>query len=964
MTELVRAAYLRQFVLLLVFCTGFSALVYEVVWQRYLSNLIGSQARAVALILAVFLGGLCVGYALFGWLSRGRSARELIKLCGWVEVLIGLWALGFPYLYRGLWEYNGILPTGGAAVIISDLMICIILIALPTIGMGATLPLLTQALSRSVGESSSLHAKIYAVNTGGAFLGCVCGGFYLLPALGLTMTILLMAIINCLCGVALVLVSFAEPRAEGVSVSVKLGAPDTSPTQELSLVRAACVALIAGFVAITIQAVTIRLVALSAGASEFAFSLVVAVFVLMLALGAWILASPEKARISLWFNQFVVTAGLLALFASVPFWPYWTHFIRTLLTSVGPNFFIYHLVLLLFFGVLLAIPVGAMGCTMPLLFRSVSKHADRLGDRVGVLYASNTVGCALGALLGGYLALYALDIDQVFLAGVALLALTIFIVANGSKKRTVVRQAVSLLAFAAVLLIAFQARLDRSYFAKGTFRLRDPQPYSYNGRAWFYRGFKDKINLHRYVDGPNTTVAVLESPISADEPRLNEEPISRSLWVNGKSDGSTSGSDLRTTLLLGHVPALFSPEPSEAVVIGFGTGLTVGALLHHPHVVKVDAIEISPAVREASIDFDPFNGGVTKSPRLEWIMGDAYRVLGASSAEYGIIVSEPSNPWVTGVEKLYTKEFLGLAKKRLAPQGIFAQWIHIYSLSEESVATVFSNYGAVFKHVHVVSSGNDLILLGWDHELDQSLLQRARQRMLLPGVYEQLRLVEVLSFESLAGLELWIPISMMDRALPHTLEHPTLAYRAGFDFFLGQTANMRVFYDLPEFASAVTETAEGSLFNLWQQGNAVTPVGIFEYAQAACKKDAKSLGPDWRAEPASCRAASLALLANGLILNEGGLTPLEDALLKAFRFGTILSLEFPASDFAAVSNALALFREANSIFMRLKPEHLVQLVQDCKHLTGNELKGCKQQLEQLFKDEGLLEKSKARPSTS
>ncbi|MCB0311555.1 MAG: fused MFS/spermidine synthase, partial [Bdellovibrionales bacterium] len=307
------ANHTRSLALIVTLFTGSAGLVYEVTWHRYLANLIGSQARAAAIILAVFLGGLSVGYILFGRFSHNRSPRTLIRMYAWIEILIGAWACLFPLLFNFVWQQVGILNPQGALSIIYDVTLCIVLIAFPTVLMGSTLPLLTQGLARNNRDAASFHARVYALNTAGACLGCLAAGFLLIPVVGLARTLILVS--SCNLGAGLLLLYLA-PRVSAERPHPKVS--HHSLQGHLNLWQAAVVAFLAGFYALSLQTILIRLIGLSVGSSEYSFSMVVAVFILLLAVGAWLGAGINRRGIPLWLNQLVVFLGLAALYFVLP----------------------------------------------------------------------------------------------------------------------------------------------------------------------------------------------------------------------------------------------------------------------------------------------------------------------------------------------------------------------------------------------------------------------------------------------------------------------------------------------------------------------------------------------------------------------------------------------------------------------------------------------------------------------
>ena len=219
-------------------------------------------------------------------------------------------------------------------------------------------------------------------------------------------------------------------------------------------------------------------------------------------------------------------------------------------------------------------------------------------------------------------------------------------------------------------------------------------------------------NLLYYRDGPAATVAVQQ----VDRYRL--------LKINGKTDASNRGADVETQILLGHLP-LMAADARHVAVIGWGSGMTAGAVLSHP-VESVDAFEIEPAVVEASRCFEPSNGRPLNDPRLRLISGDARSLLGRGDEVYDLIISHPSNPWITGVANLFTQDFFELATSRLASDGIFCQWVPLYGMSEESTRSLVATFRSVFPHT-IAFRDRDLILLGSDRPIRfsfQHLLER------------------------------------------------------------------------------------------------------------------------------------------------------------------------------------------------------------------------------------------------
>jgi len=286
---------MRALALLLTSFTGFSGLVYEVAWQKYLATLLGSHSEATAAVLGIFLGSLAAGYAIFGKVTRrlvsageraGRSPR-LLLLYGAVEAAIGAYAFAFPELFRGAQWLSVRLPAANDAMGFAlDLGLSALLIAPPTVLMGGTIPILTQALARDLEDATRFHAFVYAFNTAGAFLGALAAGFWLVPWLGLVGVMRAMATVNLAAGAIFALGGRSE--RPGLAAAPAGGAPTEG------FAALATVALLGGFATMALQTVLIRLGGLALGASQFTFSTVVAVFVLCIALGSFAVSALRR----------------------------------------------------------------------------------------------------------------------------------------------------------------------------------------------------------------------------------------------------------------------------------------------------------------------------------------------------------------------------------------------------------------------------------------------------------------------------------------------------------------------------------------------------------------------------------------------------------------------------------------------------------------------------------------------
>jgi len=778
--------------------TGFTGLVYEVTWQKCLATLLGSHSEATAAVLAIFLGGLSIGYTAFGRRTAARVRRAeatggrpgLLAFYGFVEAGIGLHALLFPWLF-GVAQHASLGFPGahGAAGFAFDVALSALLIGPATVLMGGTVPILTQALARSLADATRVHAHVYAFNTVGAFAGALAAGFVLVPWLGLEGVLRAMGAVNLLAGIGFL--ALGRLRREAPAPASAPAGPAQLPGRLYAVV-----ALLLGFAMMTTQTVLIRLGGLALGASHFTFSMVVAAFVLCIAIGSLaVSALPRIPRATLPIVVWALALCLALLYLVADDAPYWAHRLRIGFGSDDADFLPYYRAVFVALLTVIGLPVALSGATLPLLFDHLRREVGDLGAVAGRLYSWNTVGNLLGALLGGYLLLVWLDLHHVYrialvatLAAAALLSLRL---------PRLGRPGAAGLALLGVVAVASLPPWDPHRLASGLFRTREALPQSLLGPDALFAAQPDAIPF--YTDDPVASIAVKDG-FSHGRPQ-------RAIVSNGKSDGAT-GTDYTTMGLIGLVPCLLAERCERAFVIGYGTGVTAGELAALDETREVRVAEISRGVVEAAPLFEFANQHASRSPEVEIVRADAYRALLRSDGRYDVIVSEPSNPWVTGVEMLFSREFLAAARGRLREGGVYGQWFHTYETDQATLEMVLRTYLDVFGDAAVwFTKGPDLLLLGFERpnagvDLDRLVGRAARPDFAAGlrrcGIHGDVELLahELVPLGVLGGLDLSGPV--------HTLLHPRLSHLAARAFFRGQRAEPRATTGLPAWGPEAT----------------------------------------------------------------------------------------------------------------------------------------------------------------
>ncbi|MBW2273045.1 MAG: hypothetical protein JRG96_07220 [Deltaproteobacteria bacterium] len=756
--------------------TGAAGLVYEVTWQKYFAILLGAQSEASAAVLALFLGGLSIGYALFGRLAHrtalrwgeGETPSRLLWLYGGCEIGVGLLAWMYPTLFRWLRVFSISLPGDPPALAFAfDVLLAACLILPPTVLMGATVPLLTQALARSLADSTRIHALVYGLNTLGAFAGALAGGFYLIPRFGLDGTLILLGIVNVTAGLVYLALGWRMP-----GWSESLAAPDDRTRTPRSLTA---VAILFGFAMMSIQTVLLRLGGLAFGASHFTFALVVAIFVLCLAGGSLVVSRfPRIPAFMIVAVPWALVGWMIAIHPSFENLGYWAHVVRTLFRDSEASLYGFYAASAIGLFALLAVPIGLAGATLPLLFHFLRQEGLELGRVAGRLYAANTVGSVLGALLGGYLLLFWLNLDDVLRIAIAALAVGAAI----ATARVLPRSRLVWLALPAAAAIILLPGWEPERLTAGLFRERVPTSLTYAGPDAYFHAAENRRDIIYYADGPVASVAVSEE--------VHGHERDRAILVNGKSDGLLLGEYI-TMAMLGIVPALFADRVESAFVIGYGTGTTAGELGALDSIRSVDVVDISSEVFEAAPYFDYGNQRASENRKIRLRRGDAYRELLRSEVSYDRIASEPSNPCVTGTEMLFSREFLEAARSKLAPGGVYAQWVQAYEIDTPTFMLVLRTFLSVFDHVSVwYMQDTDLLLIGFDTQ-DQALdVDRLFARALQPDLAAAIGRAGVIDLAGLLSHEV-LPVGVLDAAMGpgaiHTLSHPLLSHGAAKAFY-------------------------------------------------------------------------------------------------------------------------------------------------------------------------------------
>lgn len=783
--------------------SGFAGLIYQSIWSRYLGLFLGHAAYAQALVLAIFMGGMALGAA---WIARaGQRWRNLVRGYAIIEAVIGVMGLVFHGVFNGVvgWSYDWLIPQLGnpLAVEIARWVLAAILILPQTILLGMTFPLMSGGLRRRFpGSDGQLLGGLYFSNSIGAAIGALASVFLLLPTMGLPGAMAVAALLNfVVAGLALHVSRQPEPP-EQIQNPAPAASSIPSATHGVSseysqpkatlisnpLLRTVLIATaLSGAASFVYEIVWIRMLSMAVGSTMHAFELMLASFIAGIAFGGlWVSrradTSPAPLRLAGWMQ---VAMGIAAL-ASL--WVYsnsfeWVGWMMTALAKSDEGYQLYNLGTATIAIVIMMPAAFCAGTTLPLFTVSLLR-AGQGESSIGRVYAWNTLGSIVGVFCAIHWLIPTIGLKNALCAAAAIdIAIGLYLLRTrlgcaplASPQRITWRDrlfapwlgagALSIV----LLLLAYRVDFDTAKLASGVFR--------YGQKALDV----PSRQMHFYRDGKTASVSV-----------MSYEKGNTLIATNGKPDAGImldkdkpASVDEDTMSLAALLPLTMLEKPERVGVIGFGSGMTTHTLLGDPRLTRVDTIEIEPAMVEGAKFFGDRVSRAYTDPRSRIIIDDAKAVFAANKEKYDIIISEPSNPWISGVGNLFSKEFYQFIPRHIKEDGLFLQWLHTYEINEQLIGSIlnalepnFVDYGVWMSNDHDI-----LIVASPNRKLPESRLEpllksspSLRKEMARLGIREQYEL----DFRKIADAALLKGLSDVYNELPANSDYrPILGLEA------------------------------------------------------------------------------------------------------------------------------------------------------------------------------------------
>ncbi|MCE4555887.1 hypothetical protein [Pelomonas cellulosilytica] len=755
--------------------SGCAALIYQSIWTHYLGLTLGHAAYAQSLVLMMFMGGMALGAWVVSRITT-RLHRPVMAYAS-VETLIGLLGLAFHGVFLAVtqWSEATVLPAigsaGGAAL--WQWLSAALLITPQTVLLGATFPLMAAGVLRLPGSAQGRTlGGLYFINGLGAALGALLATFVLLPRWGMPGALTAAGWLN----LAVAALSCAAARGMHGPESGTGPQPTPSAAAPGRLLHALLAAtFLSSAASFAYELGWVRMLNQALGSSLHSFELMLSAFILGLALGGlWVRQVGDRIADLVRYAGIVQVLMALCAMLSVAVLGsayHWVPWLMTALARSAAGYVLYNVATASIAMVIMVPAAFFAGMTLPLFTAALLRRGA--GERaVGQIYAANTLGAILGVLVAAHGLMPLMGVSlMLLLAGALDLAIGLALLRVLSPGRWTPAVAAAGLLGAGTLGTLLQWGLpDRLLQSAGVFRYATDQ--------------LDQRELLFYRDGATASISVV---------RQHGKLV---IATNGKPDAALSplvqrpGPDESTMMMLAALPLAAHPRPEDVALIGWGSGLSTHAVLGSDKPKRVDTIEIEPAMWEGARMLAPNNSRAYQDPRSKVHFEDAREFFARGQRQYDVIISEPSNPWVSGVASLFTHEFYRRVRASLKPGGMLVQWVHSYEMSDPLLAQMIAALLQSFPDSEVYAANSaDLVILAPTAELPPLSGEPWRQ----PLLAAELRRVGMgspgdLAMRRLGSSALLRTYVRLNEAAAHSDFFPTVSLQAPQERFANANA--------------------------------------------------------------------------------------------------------------------------------------------------------------------------------
>ena len=791
---------LERLLLALFVASGFAGLIYQSIWSHYLGLTLGHAAYAQTLVLAIFMGGMALG----SWLVShyGIRWKRLIWLYAIIELLIGIAGLVFHGIFLGYTHVSQelIYPNLEATSLIAAWQwgTATLLIAPQTVLLGMTFPLMSSGYLRIAPKADGeILGGLYFSNSLGAALGALAATFILLPLVGMPGAMLVGGALNLLVAAGAWLIARrADQLGQAEQPTTATSTSESAQPAKL-LVQAVLIATaVSGATSFIYEIGWIRMLNQSLGTTAHSFELMLAAFILGLAFGGWwIRQRSQKVTDAIRYAGYAQVWKGVAALISIPIFAQSFYWVGALLEVAPKTDSGYVLFSLGSAGIALLVMFPAAffaGMTLPLFTMALLRKRQGEGS-IGRIYAANTLGAIIGVFAATHILIPFLGLRlAVTLAALVDIVLGFYLLRHMSAN-------VTMRPLGAALALSIVVMAGSLYFGK-------PNPHALVSGVFRHGSSQldDALTINFLRDGKTATVAFYSSGSAG------------TIATNGKPDASIetdynkpAREDEITMIMAATLPLVAHPNPNEVAIIGWGSGLSTHTMLGSNKPKAVDSIEIEQAMVDGARWYGQSVQRAYLDPRSKLHIDDARTFFSTGKHQYDIIVSEPSNPWVSGVAGLFTQEFYGFLGSHLKPQGLLVQWVQSYEISDHLMFTMVAALLEEFPYVDAyLTNTADVLLLSSMSPIAPLDISRVQNSHLQPelarvglsniGDYKVRKIASRSTLEALVALY---------SAEPHSDFYPVVSLNAPRARFKGES--VQSFISLMKLGMPVLEITDG-----------------------------------------------------------------------------------------------------------------------------------------------------------
>ncbi len=687
--------------------TGFTGVLAEQGFEKYMSLLVGATAAASSVVICAYFLGFAVGsWAIGALLRRGVAIRPLRTYAG-LELLAGIACIAFSYGFHGITDVLGPIqnPEAGALAKFSLRFLLGTMLVLPAAAlMGASFPLIAHAVDRRNDSQGSSWVRAYSYNLLGALAAAFFGAYFILPAVGIRGALWICFAIGCL----VCIVAFALGRDDDqVQMTPHRERGSIVPGEAWLLLAGA---FACGLIFFALEVLWTHLIATTIGCSVYAF----AAMLTGVLLGLWIGAARMERRKNIQYSGTFLLCALLLL-VQFRLWD-WSQIAYLVdLPAALRGFFAVEMYKLCIALVLIVPSAAILGSIYPSLVRH--PMLDGRSWLIGYLGTANSLGCLTGTVLGIFVMIPMIGSEwsmKLIIAAVVLLGIA-FIWRETAEPKQRIAGVIGMLVVLGLTAVFHWEKLVmtsgiNTYFGSHT------APSTGVARKM------ELVYFHEDAQGGMTTVLQFTTPGTGEKEQI--------LFSDGKFEGSDNlQAQGLAQIGFAAIPSLYTRNFDRALLIGLGTGHSALALSRTGY-RQIEIAEFAPGIIGAArTRFAQLNRDVLKSPYVKLEVEDGRHVLLAGRGrDYDLITTEIASIWFAGATNVYSREFYELARNHLRPGGALQQWVQFHHISPREIASAIATTRSVFPYVSVWYAGRQGMIVA---TMQPQIADAARQAMLV-----------------------------------------------------------------------------------------------------------------------------------------------------------------------------------------------------------------------------------------